>query len=130
MKKITTYTLALGAILCFSSIAQADDIQFVTLPQVVQKTVIRETRIPDSSSVTRIVRDENGVYAVTVHRDTGEQVVYVNEAGGIVQTGGTTTTTTTTVQRPAQTTQQVVESPQVVVTYDDVQKSKSRYQLL
>jgi hypothetical protein len=141
MKNISPYTLAFGAFLCFSSIAKADDLQFVTLPQVVQTTVIRETKIPDASSVTRIVRDENGVYAVTVHRTTGEQVVYVNDSGAIVQGGGTTTTTTTTtVQKPVQTTQQVVvtpqaaqpvvETPQVVVTYDDIHKSESRYQLL
>jgi hypothetical protein len=130
MKRLTVSTLVAGSLLCFGAIAHADDVQFVTLPQVVQTTVIRETKIADPSSVTRVVRDQSGVYAVTVHRDTGEQVVYVNEAGAIVQqgNGGTTTTTTTTVEKPA--IQQQVESPQVVVTYDEVQRSQSRYQLI
>jgi hypothetical protein len=115
----------MGAGLCFGTIAQADDLRFAALPQTVQTTVIRETRIPDGSGVTRIVRDNSGIYAVTVRAATGEQVVYVNEAGLIVQAP----LTTTTVQRVAPV-QPAVESSQTVVTYDEVQKDTSRYQLL
>jgi hypothetical protein len=125
MRKFTNLAIAMGAGLCFGTIAQADDLRFAALPQTVQTTVIRETRIPDGSGVTRIVRDNSGIYAVTVRAATGEQVVYVNEAGLIVQAP----LTTTTVQRVAPV-QPAVESSQTVVTYDEVQKDTSRYQLL
>src|SRR5437868_9151208 len=105
MKKLTTLLLALGASMTLSSapLAQADEIQFTTLPQPVQTTVIRETHMSDPSYVTRVVRSEGDTYAVTVRRESGEQVVYVNAEGAIVQAPSTTsTTTTTTVQQPAQ----------------------------
>jgi hypothetical protein len=85
MQKCTNLAIGIGAGLCFGVIAQADDVRFTTLPQTVQTTVIRETRIPDASSVARIVRDSSGIYVVTMRGTRGEQVVYVNEAGLIVQ---------------------------------------------
>jgi hypothetical protein len=78
MRKFSNLAIAIGAGLCFGATAQADDLQFTTLPQTVQSTVIRETRIPDASSVTRIVRDSGGIYVVTVRGTAGEQVVCVN----------------------------------------------------
>jgi hypothetical protein len=125
MRKFTNLAIAIGAGLCFGTIAQADDLRFTALPQTVQTTVIRETRIPDGSGVTRIVRDSSGIYVVTVRGSTGEQVVYVNEAGLIVRAPATTTT----VQR-VEPVQPAVESSQTVVTYDEVQKDTSRYELL
>jgi hypothetical protein len=80
MRKVTNLAIAIGASLCFAAIVQADDLRFTTLPQTVQTRVIREMRIPDASSVTRIARDSSGIYVVTVRGTTGEQVVYVNEA--------------------------------------------------
>jgi hypothetical protein len=64
--------------------AKADDVQFVTLPQVVRTTVVRQTHIPDYSRVTRVLRDENGVYQVTVRRDTDNAILYVDPAGRLV----------------------------------------------
>jgi len=125
MRKFTNLAIAIGAGLCFGTIAQADDLVFTALPQTVQTTVIRETRIPDGSGVTRIVRDSSGIYVVTVRGATGEQMVYVNEAGLIVPAPATTTT----VQR-VEPVQPAVESSQTVVTYDEVQKDTSRYELL
>jgi hypothetical protein len=146
IRKFTDLALVISAGLCFAAIAQADEIQFTTLPQTVQTTVIRETRIPDASSVTRVVRDNNGIYMVTVRGTTGEQVVSVNEAGLVVQAPGTTTVVrksvetvqpaevqapvTTVVQKPVETVQPAVQSPQTVVTYDQVQQNVSRYQLI
>jgi hypothetical protein len=126
MRKFTNLAIAIGAGLCFGATAQADDLEFTTLPQTVQTTVIRETRIPDASSVTQIVRDSGGIYAVTVRGTAGEQVVYVNAAGLIVQAP----VTTTTVQKSVETVQPATESSQTVVTYDQVQQDVSRYQLL
>jgi hypothetical protein len=74
MRKLTILAIAMGAGVCFGTIAQADDLRFTALPQTVQTTVIRETRIPDASGVTRIVRDSSGIYVVTVRGATGEQV--------------------------------------------------------
>jgi hypothetical protein len=65
--------------------ALADEIQFVTLPETVRTAVIRETRIPDVSRVTRVVRDENGLYEVTVRRETDNDVVYVDPYGRVVR---------------------------------------------
>src|SRR5258708_13350122 len=76
--------------------ARADDIQFTTLPQVVQTTVVRETHIPDATLVTRVVREDGGIYAVTVRQNDATRVVYVNEAGAIVDSPNSTVTTTTT----------------------------------
>ena len=126
MRKITNLAIAIGAGLCLGATAQADDLRFTTLPPTVQSTVIRETRIPNASSVTRIVRDSSGIYVVTVHGATGEQVIYVNEAGLIIPAP----VTTTTVQKSAGTVLPEFESSQTVVTYDQVQQNASRYQLL
>jgi hypothetical protein len=124
MKIKTTLPILVAASAFLGMAAQGDEIQFSTLPQPVQTTVIRETHISGPTAVTRVVQDPNGIYTVTVHGDTGEQVVYVNSSGAIVQAPGTTTTTTTTVQRPA------TQPEQTVVTYDQVQQSPSRYELL
>ena len=79
--------------------ANADDVQFVTLPQVVRTTVVRESNIPDDSRVTRVIRDENGVYEVTVRRDSDNQVLFVDQAGRLVRQQ------TVAVAVPAQTIQ-------------------------
>jgi hypothetical protein len=126
MRKITNLAIAIGAGLCFGANAQADNLRFTALPPTVQSTVIRETRIPNASSVTRIVQDSGGTYVITVHGATGEQVIYVNETGLIVQAP----VTTTTVQKSAGTVLPAFESSQTVVTYDQVQQNVSRYQLL
>jgi hypothetical protein len=129
MKKIAAIALAFGASICLSPAARADDIQFTTLPPTVQTTVIRETHIANPSYVTRVIRDENGVYAVTVRGETGNQIVYVNNEGAIVHEPATTTTTTTTTQQPT-TVQTTQPGEQTVVTYDQVQQNLPRYQLL
>ena len=140
MRKFTNLAIVMGAGLCLGTIVRADDLRFTALPQTVQTTVIRETRIPDGSAVTRMVRDSSGIYAVTVRAATGEQVVYVNEAGLMVPAPLTTTTvqkvepvqpavSTTTVQK-VEPVQPAVESSQTVVTYDEVQKDTPRYELL
>ncbi len=49
--------LAFAAALGVATLAQAnaDDVQFVTLPQVVRTTVVRESNIPDYSRVARVL---------------------------------------------------------------------------
>ena len=136
MKNLTRFIAVAGASVCLVALAKADEVQFTTLPQVVQSSVIKQTRITSPTRVVRVVQD-NGIYGVTVMTDTGQQVVYVNPTGEIVesptvvhetaptvvqQTGPTvtheTTTTTTT------------EVPDQVVTTQEIQVAGSRYELI
>jgi hypothetical protein len=112
------YTGILAMALSLAAFARADEIQFTTLPQPVQTGVIRETHIADPSMVTRVVRDEGGVYAVTVRENDATRVVYVNDSGTIVQAPSSTTTTTTT------------ERAEPIVTYQQVRQDLPRYQLI
>jgi len=105
-------------VLSLAAFARADEIQFTTLPQPIQTSVIRETHISDPAMVTRVVRDEGGIYAVTVRENDATRVVYVNDTGTIVQAPSSTTTTTTT------------ERAEPVVTYQQVQQDVPRYQLI
>lgn len=68
-----------------TTVALGDEIQFVTLPQVVRTSVVRETNIPDYSRVTRVIQDQNGLYEVTVRRNTDNDVLYVEPTGTIVR---------------------------------------------
>ena len=104
--------------------ARADEIQFTPLPQPVQTTVVRETHIVGPANVVRVIHEPSGVYAVTVHGDAGDHVVYVTESGAIAQAPAATTTTTEQTVRPA------AEAPQTVVTYDQIQKDQPRYELI
>ena len=72
--------LAISAVAGLGVLAQAnaDEIQFVSLPAVVRTTVVRESNIPDYSRVTRVIRDNNGIYEVTVRRATDNEVLFVD----------------------------------------------------
>jgi hypothetical protein len=105
--KILTIAAVIG--LGVSTVAFGDEIQFVTLPQVVRTAVVRETNIPDYSRVTRVIQDQNGLYEVTVRRNTDNAVLFVQPTGTIVrqQTAGLNTvpagqiiTKTVTVEEP------------------------------
>lgn len=78
---IVTAVIGLGV----TTVAFGDDVQFITLPQVVRTAVVRETRIPDYSRVTRVIQDQNGLYEVTVRRNTDNDVLYVEPTGTIVR---------------------------------------------
>jgi len=68
-----------------TTVALGDEIQFVTLPQAVRTAVVRETNIPDYSRVTQVIQDQNGLYEVTVRRNTDNDVLYVQPTGTIVR---------------------------------------------
>jgi hypothetical protein len=120
MKNVTRFIAIAGASVFLVALAKADEIQFTALPQVVQSSVIKQTRTTSPSRVVRVVHD-NGIYGVTVMTDTGQQVIYVNPTGEIVQaptvTRETTITTTT-------------EVPDEVVTTQEIQQAGSRYELI
>jgi len=119
MKNVTRFIAIAGASVFLVALAKADDIQFTTLPQAVQTTVIKQTRIASPSRVVRVVQD-NGIYGVTVMTDTGQEVVYVNPTGVIVQAPTVTRETTTT----------TTEVPDGVITTDVIQQYPSRFELL
>jgi hypothetical protein len=81
--KILIIAAVLG--LGVTTVALGDEIQFVTLPQVVRTAVVRETNIPDYSRVTRVVEDRNGMYVVTVRRSTDNEVLYLEPTGQIIR---------------------------------------------
>jgi hypothetical protein len=112
-----TFAALLAIVLSLVALVRADEMQFTALPQVVQSTVMREAHI-GPAAVTHVVRQNEGVYAVTVRQNDATRVLFVNEEGVIV-TAPTSTTTNTTV--PAE---------QQVVTYEQVQQDLPRYQLI
>jgi hypothetical protein len=118
--------LGLGALVQ----AKADDVQFVTLPQVVRTTVVRETNIPDYSRVTRTVRDENGIYEVTVRRDTDNEVLYVDPAGRLVREQAVTAVVPVQTAQPV-VTQTVTETPTAPTVETFVRSlDNDKYQLI
>jgi hypothetical protein len=70
-----------------------------------------DAHIANPAYVTRVVRGDDGIYAVTVRGTSGDQVVYVNGEGAILE-------------RP------VALAEGTVTTYDQVQQDLPRYQLL
>jgi hypothetical protein len=81
--KILIVAVVIG--LGVTTVAFGDEVQFITLPQVVRTAVVRETRIPDYSRVARVIQDQNGLYEVTVRRNTDNDVLYVEPTGTIVR---------------------------------------------
>jgi hypothetical protein len=77
--------IAAGLGLGIGTVALGDEIQFTTVPEAVRTSVIRETNIPDYSRVTRVYEDQNGVYEVTVRRNTNNEILYVEPTGAIVR---------------------------------------------
>jgi hypothetical protein len=77
-----------------------------------------------------VTRHAKGWTGAIAQRTGCEQVVYVNEAGAIVQAPATVTTTTRTTTT-TQTAQPVaVDTQETVLSSEDLQKGESRYQLL
>jgi hypothetical protein len=125
MKANLFVTIAAFSALGLSGQVRADEVQFVTLPEAVRTTVIKETQIPDYSRVTRVVRDANGVYAVTVRRETGNQVVYVDQVGRVVHPQAVAGTATST-----QVVQTVTEPAAPTVETFIRSLDSSRYRLI
>ena len=96
--------LAIAGVVGFGVLAQAnaDEIQFVALPEVVRTTVVRESNIPDYSRVTWVIRDNQGIYEVTVRRATDNEVLFVDPAGRLARQQ------TVAVAAPVQTTRPIV----------------------
>jgi hypothetical protein len=81
--------------------ANADEIQFITLPEVLRTTVVRESNIPEYFRVSRVIRDNQGIDEVTVRRATDNEVLFVDRRRLVRQQ-------TVAVAAPAQTTRPIV----------------------
>src|SRR5262249_20619090 len=83
------------------------------------------------AGVTRVIRESNGIYAVTVREDTGNRVFYVSPSGSLVQQPGNGTVL---VQQPANgtvvTTQEQQPLTQTVTILQEMQQTPSRYELI
>ncbi|MBV8098760.1 MAG: hypothetical protein JOZ31_06360 [Verrucomicrobia bacterium] len=114
----------LGLFLCATTKAKEEKvIQFTTLPQVVRTTVFHHYNITAPEKVVRVVELSDNIYEVTVLTDSGQQVVYVNAEGNIVErpSGVVETTGETTGGS---------ESGEVTVTLDQVQSAGERYEFV
>jgi hypothetical protein len=110
----------LGLFLCATTKAKEEKvIQFTTLPQVVRTTVFHHYNITAPEKVVRVVELADNIYEVTVVTDSGQQVVFVNAEGNIVErpsgvmetTGGS-------------------ESAEVTVALDEIQSGGERYEFV
>lgn len=118
MKKTVPIIAITGLSFCLLTISKGDVIQFTTLPEVVQTTVIQETRIPTPASVIRVVQEPEGIYEVVVQTDTGEQTIYVSTEGTIVQ-------------RPRTAVREEgSEGGETFVTIEEIQRGGSRYEVI
>jgi hypothetical protein len=107
-----------GLSFCWLTISKGDVIQFTTLPEVVQTTVIHETRMPTPASVIRVVQEPEGIYEVVVQTDTGEQTIYVSTEGTIVQRARTAVR------------EEGSEGGVPFVTIEEIQRGGSRYEVI
>ena len=107
---------ALGLFLCATTKAKV--VQFTTLPEVVRTTVFHRYHITTPEKVVRVVEEPDNIYEVVVLTDSGQQVLFVNAEGTIVE-------------RPAGVVEESTggesESAEVTVTLDEVQAAGERY---
>jgi len=120
MNKAKCFFAVAGLGLFLSAIAQANEIQFTTLPEVVRTTVIHHCNIVSPEKVVRVVEFPDNIYEITVITDTGNQIVYVTADGSIVERPGT-------VVEPKEGTSESVE---VTVTMDEIKSGGERYEFV
>jgi hypothetical protein len=118
--KRTKYVIAaaaLGLFLCATT--KAKEIQFTTLPEVVRTTVFHHYHFTTPEKVVRVVEEPDNIYEITVLTNEGQQIVFVNAEGTIVERpGGVVETTGGS------------ESGEVTVTLDEVQSAGERYEFV
>jgi hypothetical protein len=80
------YLIAVAVLSLFlGATTKAREIQFTTLPEVVSTTVFHHYNITTPAKVVRVVEEPNTIYEITVMTDSGNQVVYVDAEGNIVE---------------------------------------------
>jgi hypothetical protein len=118
VKKTVPIFAITGLSFCLLTISKGDVIQFTTLPEVVQTTVINETRIATPARVIRVVPEPEGIYEIVVQTDTGEQTIYVSTEGTIVQ------------QPRTVVREEGSEGDETFVTIEEIQRGGSRYEVI
>ncbi len=111
---------ALGLCLCAATEAKEvkKEIQFTTLPQVVRTTVFHHYNIVSPEKVVRVVEEPDNIYEITVLTDSGDQIVYVNADGTIVE-------------RPSTVIEQGGQgSSEVTITMDEIRSGGERYEFV
>jgi hypothetical protein len=111
---------ALGIFLCATTRAKEKEVQFTTVPEVVRTTVFHKYHITSPEKVVRVVEEPDNIYELTVLTDNGQQIVYVNADGTIVERPGGV----------VETTKGESESGEVTVTLDEVQNAGERYEFV
>jgi hypothetical protein len=110
----------LSLFLCAATQAREEKVvQFTTLPQVIRTTVFHHYNIVSPEKVTRVVEYPDNIYQITVLTDSGEQIVYVNAEGTIVE-------------RPSAVVGETEQggSAEVTVTMDEIQSGGDRYEFV
>jgi hypothetical protein len=112
----------LSLFLCAASQAKEEKvIQFTTLPEVVRTTVFHRYNIVSPEKVVRVVEYPDNIFQVTVLTDSGEQTIFVNAEGTIVE-------------RPSTVVGEREEgtggSAEVTVTMDQIQSGRERYEFV
>jgi hypothetical protein len=110
----------LGLFLCATTKAKEKEVQFTTVPEVVRTTVFHRYHITSPEKVVRVVEEPDNIYELTVLTDSGQQIVYVNADGTIVERPGGV----------IETTKGESESGEVTVTLDEVQSAGERYEFV
>jgi hypothetical protein len=110
----------LGLFLCATTKAKEKEVQFTTVPEVVRTTVFHRYHITSPEKVVRVVEEPDNIYELTVLTDSGQQIVYVNADGTIVERPGGV----------VETTKGESESAEVTVTLDEVQSAGEQYEFV
>jgi hypothetical protein len=110
----------LGLFLCATTKAKEKEVQFTSVPEVVRTTVFHKYHITSPEKVVRVVEEPDNIYELTIVTDSGQQIVYVNADGTIVERSGGV----------AETTRDASESVEVTVTLDEVQSGGERYEFV
>jgi len=110
----------LGLLLCATTQAREEKvIQFTTLPEVVRTSVFHHYNIVSPQKIVRVVEYPDNIYQVTVLTDSGQQIVYVNAEGSIVERPSTVVGES-----------EQAESEEVTVTMDEIQRGGERYEFV
>jgi hypothetical protein len=122
MKKAQYLFVVAGLGLSLCAITKAKEIQFTTLPEVVRTTVIHKYNIVSPEKVVRVVEEPDNIYELTIVTDTGNQIVYVNADGTIVERPGGVVESREGTEGS--------ESGEVTITLDQVRSAGERYEFV
>jgi hypothetical protein len=125
MKKAKYLFVIAGLGLSLCAITKAKEIQFTTLPEVVRTTVIHKYNIVSSEKVVRVVEEPDNIYELTIVTDTGNQIVYVQADGTIVERPGGVVES-----REGTESREGSESAEVTITLDQVRSAGERYEFV